>query len=105
MKEAETNKKEALTEKDVENVRSAVEKAAKAKAEANPKDAERFKELLNQAKMPVEIEDKDFIDAMAALGQKIDYLDGPAYGEYLAQAAIDVPAAMAVVGLVEEEAA
>ena len=60
MKEAETNKKEALTEKDVENVRSAVEKAAKAKAEANPKDAERFKELLNQSKMPVEISDEDF---------------------------------------------
>ena len=48
-------------------------------------------------------EDADFVAAMAALGQKIDYLDGPAYGEYLAQAAIDVPAAMAVVGLVDEE--
>ena len=59
MKEAE-NKKEALTEKDVKNVRSAVEKAAKAKAEANPKDIERFKELLNQSKMPVEIKDGDF---------------------------------------------
>lgn len=59
MKEAET-KKEALTEKDVESVRSAVEKAAKAKAEANPKDIERFKELLNQSKMPVEISDEDF---------------------------------------------
>ena len=59
MKEAE-NKKEALTEKDVRNVRSALEKAAKAKADANPKDIERFKELLNQSKMPVEIEDGDF---------------------------------------------
>ncbi len=49
------------------------------------------------------IEDADFVAAMAALGQKIDYLDGEAYGEYLAQAAIDVPAAMVTVGLVEEE--
>ena len=59
MKEAE-NKKEALTEKDVKNVRSAVEKAAKAKADANPKDIERFKELLSQSKMPVELKDEDF---------------------------------------------
>lgn len=59
MKEAE-NKKEALTEKDVENVRNAVEKAAKAKANANPKDIERFKELLSQSKMPVEFKDEDF---------------------------------------------
>ena len=59
MKEAE-NKKEALTEKDVKNVRSAVEKAAKAKANANPKDIERFKELLSQSKMPVELKDEDF---------------------------------------------
>ena len=51
------------------------------------------------------IEDPDFVEAMAALGQKIDYLDGPAYGEYLAQAAVDVPAAMASVGLIEEEEA
>ncbi len=49
------------------------------------------------------IEDADFIATMEALGQKIDYLDGPAYGEYLAQAAVDVPAAMAVVGLIDEE--
>jgi Uncharacterized protein conserved in bacteria len=49
------------------------------------------------------IEDADFVATMASLGQKIDYLDGPAYGEYLAQAAIDVPAAMAAVGLVEAE--
>ena len=59
MKEAE-NKKEALTEKDVKNVRSAVEKAAKAKAKASPKDIERFKELLSQSKMPVELKDEDF---------------------------------------------
>ena len=49
------------------------------------------------------IEDPDFVATMDALGQKIDYLDGPTYGEYLAQAAIDVPAAMAVVGLLDEE--
>ena len=48
------------------------------------------------------IEDPDFVAAMDALGQKIDYMDGPTYGEYLAQAAIDVPAAMAVVGLLDE---
>ena len=59
MKEAE-NKKETLTEQDVKNVRSAVEKAAKAKADANPKDIERFKELLSQSKMPVEFKDEDF---------------------------------------------
>ena len=59
MKEAE-NKKEALTEEDVENVRSAVEKAAKAKAGASTKETNRFKELLAQCKLPVEIEDKDF---------------------------------------------
>lgn len=59
MKEAE-NKKEALTEKDVKNVRNAVEKAAKAKAGADPKETEKFKELLAQCKLPVEIEDKDF---------------------------------------------
>jgi hypothetical protein len=39
---------------------------------------------------------------MANLGQKIDFLDGPAYGEYLAQAAVDVPAAMVTVGLIDE---
>ncbi|MBQ6365578.1 MAG: tripartite tricarboxylate transporter substrate binding protein [Oscillospiraceae bacterium] len=49
------------------------------------------------------IEDPDFVAAMEALGQKIDYMDGPTYGEYLAQAAVDVPAAMAVVGLIDEE--
>jgi tripartite-type tricarboxylate transporter receptor subunit TctC len=48
------------------------------------------------------IEDPDFVAAMDALGQKIDYMDGPTYGEYLAQAAIDVPAAMEVVGLLDE---
>lgn len=59
MKEAE-NKKEALTEKDVKNVRSAVEKAAKAKADADPKETEKFKELLAQCKLPVELKDEDF---------------------------------------------
>ena len=51
------------------------------------------------------IEDPDFVATMASLGQKIDYLDGKDYGEYLAQAAVDVPAAMAAVGLVETEEA
>ena len=51
------------------------------------------------------IEDPDFVATMASLGQKIDYLDGKGYGEYLAQAAVDVPAAMAAVGLVETEEA
>ncbi|MBR1708041.1 MAG: hypothetical protein IJ719_04320 [Clostridia bacterium] len=49
------------------------------------------------------IEDPEFVEAMANLGQKIDFQDGPTYGEYLAQAAVDVPAAMAVVGLIDEE--
>ncbi|MBQ8076687.1 MAG: hypothetical protein IJ237_11985, partial [Oscillospiraceae bacterium] len=48
------------------------------------------------------IEDPDFVETMANLGQKIDFLDGPAYGEYLAQAAVDVPAAMVTVGLIDE---
>ncbi|MCR5090318.1 MAG: tripartite tricarboxylate transporter substrate binding protein [Oscillospiraceae bacterium] len=51
------------------------------------------------------IEDPDFVEAMANLGQKIDFLDGEAYGEYLAQAAVDVPAAMVTVGLIEAEEA
>ena len=49
------------------------------------------------------IEDPDFVEAMANLGQKIDYQTGAEYGEYLAQSAIDVPAAMAVVGLIDAE--
>jgi len=47
------------------------------------------------------IEDADFIATMESLGQAISFLDGEAYGEYLAQAAIDVPAAMQAVGLVD----
>ena len=49
------------------------------------------------------IEDPEFVEAMANLGQKIDFMDGAAYGEYLAQQTIDVPAAMAVVGLIDAE--
>ena len=45
------------------------------------------------------IEDPDFIETMASLGQAISYMTAEEYGEYLAQAAIDVPAAMEVVGL------
>ena len=48
------------------------------------------------------IEDPEFVEAMANLGQKIDYLNGADYGKYLAQAAVDVPAAMKTVGLIEE---
>ncbi len=51
------------------------------------------------------IEDEDFVKTMASLGQKVDYLNGADYGAYLAQAAVDVPAAMAVVGLVDAEPA
>lgn len=59
MKEAE-NKKEALTEKDAENVRKAVEKAAKAKANATPEEIARFKDLMGKMRLPVEIKDEDF---------------------------------------------
>ena len=50
----------------------------------------------------VAIEDADFVAYMANAGQTISYLDAAAYTEYLAQAAVDVPAAMASVGLIEE---
>ena len=59
-------------------------------------------EILSKA-CAAAIEDPEFVEAMANLGQKIDFQDGPTYGEYLAQAAVDVPAAMAVVGLIDEE--
>lgn len=48
------------------------------------------------------IEDEDFVAAMANLGQKIAFQDSAAYTEYLKQSAEDVPAAMLVVGLIEE---
>lgn len=50
----------------------------------------------------VAIADEEFVAYMNAAGQAISFLDGEGYGEYLAQAAIDVPAAMAAVGLIEE---
>ena len=40
---------------------------------------------------------------MASLGQAISFLDAEGYAEYLEQAAIDVPAAMVSVGLIEAE--
>ncbi len=49
------------------------------------------------------VEDPEFIETMASLGQTISYLDAEGYSEYLAQAAVDVPAAMAAVGLVDAE--
>ena len=49
------------------------------------------------------VEDEDFVATMESLGQAISFMDGEEYGEYLAQAAVDVPAAMAVVGLIDEE--
>jgi len=49
------------------------------------------------------IADEDFVATMEALGQAISFLNGDEYAEYLAQAAIDVPAAMVAVGLVDEE--
>ena len=48
------------------------------------------------------IEDPDFVEAMAALGQKIDYLNGEEFTEFLAAQTADVPAAMVAVGLIEE---
>ena len=56
-----------------------------------------------QAACAAAIEDPEFIEAMEALGQAISYMDAEEYTEYLAQAAIDVPAAMEAVGLVEAE--
>ena len=50
------------------------------------------------------IEDPDFVEAMANLGQKIDYMDGKEFTEFLAAQTADVPAAMVAVGLIDEEA-
>jgi len=47
-------------------------------------------------------EDPDFVAAMATLGQKIAFQNSAEYTEYLKQSALDVPAAMLVVGLIEE---
>ena len=52
-----------------------------------------------QAACAAAIEDPDFVAAMASLGQAISYMNAEEYGAYLAQAAVDVPAAMEVVGL------
>ena len=45
------------------------------------------------------IQDPDFVEAMGKLGQAISYMNAEEYTAYLAQAAIDVPAAMETVGL------
>ena len=39
---------------------------------------------------------------MASLGQAISFMNAEEYAAYLEQAAIDVPAAMVTVGLIEE---
>ncbi len=49
------------------------------------------------------IEDPDFVETMANLGQKIDYMDGKEFTEFLAAQTAEVPAAMVAVGLIEEE--
>lgn len=45
------------------------------------------------------IQDPDFVAAMANLGQAISWMTAEEYAAYLAQAAVDVPAAMEAVGL------
>lgn len=45
------------------------------------------------------IADPDFVAQMASFGQAISYMDAEEYTAYLAQAAIDVPAAMEAVDL------
>lgn len=52
-----------------------------------------------QAACAAAAEDEDFVAQMASLGQAISYMTAEEYAEYLAQAAVDVPAAMEVVGL------
>ena len=49
------------------------------------------------------VEDKDFVDAMAALGQKIDYLSGEDFTEFLAEQTESVPTYMVAVGLIDAE--
>lgn len=56
-----------------------------------------------QAACEAAIEDPEFVETMASLGQAISFLDAEGYAEYLEQAAIDVPAAMVSVGLIEAE--
>lgn len=48
------------------------------------------------------IVDPEFVETMANLGQKIAFQDSAEYTAYLAQSAVDVPAAMLAVGLIEE---
>ena len=45
------------------------------------------------------IEDPDFVAAMGNMGQAISYMNAEEYTAFIAQAAIDVPAAMEAVGL------
>ncbi len=51
----------------------------------------------------VAIEDPEFVERMANLGQKIDYLNGEDFKDFLAAQTAEVPAAMVAVDLIEEE--
>lgn len=53
-------KEATLTKKDVKNVKKAVERAEKAKAELSEEDTRKFKELMEATKNPVEFTDDDF---------------------------------------------
>ena len=55
-----------------------------------------------QAACVAAIEDPEFVETMASLGQAISFMNAEEYTAYLEQAAIDVPAAMVTVGLIEE---
>lgn len=53
-------KEATLTKKDVKNVKKAVERAEKAKAELSEEDTRKFKELMEATKNPIEFTDDDF---------------------------------------------
>lgn len=53
-------KEATLTKKDVKNVKKAMERAEKAKAELSEEDTKKFKELMEATKNPVEFTDDDF---------------------------------------------
>lgn len=53
-------KEATLTKKDVKNVKKAVERAEKAKADLSEEDTKKFKELMEATKNPIEFTDDDF---------------------------------------------
>lgn len=53
-------KEATLTKKDVKNVKKAVERAEKAKADLSEEDTRKFKELMEATKNPIEFTDDDF---------------------------------------------